>query len=256
MPLFLSVMLLGWVLSGIAITGSAALNGAMLLLPLRLLALGALLLAGEHNPSQPVLRASWWLAALSLCALPFFPLFSGAWLITNGAIAAGPAWVGAVGVGWLVLLLLTLALLRAGGREPVHEARAAPVEAAAGPSVAHAPTLAELGANVLLLVLAMLLGIVGVAPEAAVSLFTGAAAAAVPVSGGAQAGVQATPVGLVTPAGAWLPGIFWVLLVTLLLLRRLLGQMTTSANHLRSAAVPPFLGGEIVTASSEPAHEE
>ncbi|HEY7127206.1 MAG TPA: hypothetical protein VH540_24955 [Ktedonobacterales bacterium] len=231
LPLFLSVQLVSWMLAGVVITGAAAINGALLLKLLRLLALGALLLAGRRKPAQPVLGICWWLAALALGALPFFPTFSATWLITGGAIAAGPAWVAGAGVGWLALLLATLAIFRVGGAEPAEGA----VESASG-----ATSPAEPGPSFLLFVLALLTVVLGIAPEIAVSLFTNAAAAALPVISSPLAGVQATPVGLLTPFGSWLPGIFWILLVAL----ALVGLLAT--RRARQAAAPPplFLGGE------------
>jgi formate hydrogenlyase subunit 3/multisubunit Na+/H+ antiporter MnhD subunit len=236
LPLFLSIQLVSWMLAGVAITGTAALNGALLLKLLRLLALGALL-AGGQKSTQPIARVSWWLAALALGALPFFPAFSGAWLITAGAIAAGPAWVAGSGVNWLALLLATLAIFRVGSA-----AHAVGTQAGEAPPGAPASSLAESGANVLLFVLALLAVVVGVAPEAVVSLFTNSAAIALPVISSSLAGVQATPVGLVTPFGAWLPGVLWIVLVALLLL----GLLATRQPR-QATAPPPFLGGEAET---------
>jgi formate hydrogenlyase subunit 3/multisubunit Na+/H+ antiporter MnhD subunit len=229
LPLFLSVQLVSWMLAGVAITGAAALNGALLLKLLRLLALGALLLAGARKPAQPVLGISWWLAALALSALPFFPAFSAAWMITSGAIAAGPAWVAGAGADWLALLLITLAIFRVGSAEP------------AGASELSSGVInrVEAGPGFLLFVLVVFTAIAGIAPEAAVSLFTSAAAASLPVISSQLAGVQPTPVGLVTPFGAWLPGVFWILLVALLLLGLVVARPARQA-----AALPPFLGGE------------
>jgi hypothetical protein len=236
LPLFLSIQLTAWMLPGVAITGAAALNGALLLKLLRLLALGALLLAGGRKPAQPIVNSSWWLAALALSALPFFPAFSAVWLITSGAIAAGPAWVAGTGVNWLALLLATLAIFRAGGAEvPAGEAEPPP----------STTSQAEPGPSFLLFVLALLTLVMGIAPEVAVSFFTGPAAAALPVISSQLAGVQATPVGLVTPFGPWLPGIFWILLVALSLLMLLVTRPARQASIL-----PPFLGGE-----DEPAAE-
>ena len=59
-------------LVAVGITGAAALNGALLFKLLRFLALGALLLAGTRKPAQPILKLSWWMAALALSAFPFF----------------------------------------------------------------------------------------------------------------------------------------------------------------------------------------
>ncbi|HEY7356059.1 MAG TPA: hypothetical protein VH590_06315, partial [Ktedonobacterales bacterium] len=119
LPIFLSIQLLSWMLMGVAVTGTAALNGALMFKLLRLLALGALLLAGTRKPAQPILNMSWWLAALALSALPFSAGFSSAWLVTSGAVAAGPAWIAGSGVNWLALLLVTLAIARVGGTEGI-----------------------------------------------------------------------------------------------------------------------------------------
>lgn len=237
LPLFLSVQLLSWMFVGVAVTGTAALNGALLLKLLRLLALGTLLLAGGRKPTQPVLRLCWWLAALALGALPFFPTFSAAWLITSGAVAAGPAWVAGAGVGWLALLLVTLALFRVGSTEPTVGAES---------SAPGTTSQAEPGPSFLLFVLAVLTVVLGIAPEIAVSLFTNAAAASLPVISSPLAGVQATPVGLLTPFGSWLPGVFWILLVAL----ALLGLLATRSAR-QAAAPPPFLGGEAGPAADD-----
>ncbi len=238
LPLFLSIQLVSWMLAGVAVTGAAALNGALLLKLLRLLALGALLLAGGRKPAQPILSASWWLAALALSALPFFPAFSAAWLITSGAVAAGPAWVAAAGVNWLALLVITLAILRVGSAELPARVEGASVGGT---------SLAELASSFLLFVLAVLSLVVGIAPEVGVGYFTGPAAAALPVISSQLAGIEATPVGLITPFGSWLPGIFWILLVALLLL----GLLATRPAR-QAAALPPFLGGEDEPREAQP----
>lgn len=238
LPLFLSIQLVSWMLAGVAVTGAAALNGALLLKLLRLLALGALLLAGGRKPTQPILSGSWWLAALALSALPFFPAFSAAWLITSGAVAAGPAWVAAAGVNWLTLLVITLAIFRVGSAESPARGEGASTGVI---------SLAELATSFLLFVLAVLSLVAGIAPEVVVGYFTGPAASALPVISSQLAGVEATPVGLITPFGAWLPGIFWILLVALLLPGLLARRPARQA-----AALPPFLGGEAAPEEAQP----
>ncbi len=231
LPLFLSIQLLNWMFLAIAITGAAALNGALLLKLLRFLALGALLLAGGYKLTQPILRISWWLAALALSAFPFFATFSSAWLITANAISAGPAWVAGVGVSWLALLLATLAIVRAGGKAPApaeEEPPGAANQAAAGPGF-------------LMFLLALLALVTGIAPEVAVKFFTGPAASSLPVisSGLPSAAVQTNPLGLLTGTGQWLPGLFWLLALLLFVLIVLLTR-----HERESAGTPLFLGGE------------
>ncbi len=230
LPIFLSIQLLSWMLAGVAITGTAALNGALLFKLLRFLALGALLLAGTRRPAQPILNVGWWLAALALSALPFSAGFSSAWLVTSGAVAAGPAWLAGIGVNWLALLLVTLAIARVGGSEKT---------TAEAPQPGSSP--AELLLNFLLFLLALLTLALGIAPEVAVNFFTGPAANSLPViaSQAPGAGVQTDPLGLLTAIGAWLPGLFWLLALVLLLLCFLLTRRTR-----QPAAVPMFLGGE------------
>lgn len=230
LPVFLSIQLLSWMLAGVAITGTAALNGALLLKLLRLLALGALLLAGTRRPAQPILNIGWWLAALALSALPFSAGFSSAWLVTSGAVAAGPAWLAGIGVNWLALLLVTLAIARVGGAEKT-------------PAEAPQPEggLAALLPNFLLFLLALLTLALGIAPEVAVNFFTSPAANSLPViaSQAPGAGVQTNPLGLLTATGTWLPGLFWLLALVLLLLCFFLARHTRQPG-----AVPAFLGGE------------
>ena len=231
LPLFLSIQLLNWMFLAIGITGAAASNGALLLKLLRFLALGALLLAGGYRFTQPLLRISWWLAALALSAFPFFATFSSAWLITANAITAGPAWVAGVGVSWLALVLATLAIVRAGGKEP------APAEG----EPPGAASQAEPGSSFLMFLLALLALVTGIAPEVAVKFFTGPAAATLPVISSSlpSAAVQTSPLGLITGAGHWLPGLFWLLALVLLVLILLL------TRHERQAtSTPNFLGGE------------
>jgi hypothetical protein len=81
----------------------------------------------------------------------------------------------------------------------------------------------------------------GIAPEVAVNFFTGPAASSLPVIGNQApgAGVQTDPLGLLTATGIWLPGLFWLLAVVLLLLCFFLTRHTRQA-----ATVPAFLGGE------------
>ncbi len=231
LPLFLGIQLFGWMLAGVAITGTAALNGVLLFKLLRLLALGALLLAGGRKPAQPILNLSWWLAALALGALPFAAGFSSAWLVTSGAITAGPAWVAGVGVNWLSLLLVTLAVARVGGAEP-----------APGASVpaTSAPVQAEPLPSFLLFLLALLALALGIAPEVAVNFFTGPAANTLPViaSQAIGADVQPNQAGLLTANGTWLPGLFWLLALIVLLLCLFLTRHTR-----QPASVPIFLGG-------------
>ncbi|HEY7347976.1 MAG TPA: hypothetical protein VH599_06615 [Ktedonobacterales bacterium] len=232
LPLFLSVQLLSWMLAGVAITGTAALNGALLFKLLRFLALGALLLAGGRKPAQPILSMSWWLAALALSALPFAAGFSSAWLITSGAAAAGPAWVAGVGVNWLALLLVTLAIVRVGGAEP------APAAGAPAPGLSSRP---EPLPSFLTFLLALLALVIGIAPEVAVNFFTGPAANALPViaSQAPGAGVLTNQIGLLSATGTWLPGLFWLLALVLLLLCFFL------TRHARQpASAPVFMGGE------------
>ncbi len=232
LPLFLSIQLLNWMFASIAVTGVAALNGALLFKLLRFLALGALLLAGGHKPNQPILSISWWLAALTLGAFPFFAGFSGAWLITSGATAAGPAWVAGTGVSWFALLLATLAIVRAGGKEPEMGAGEAPPDA-----TSNALSLP----GFLTFVLALLALATGIAPEVVVNLFTNPAASALPVISSSlqAAGVQTSPLGLITGLGHWLPGLFWLLALVLLALFLLIIR-----HERQPASIPPFLGGE------------
>ncbi len=239
LPLFLSIQLLSWMLAGIAITGTAALNGALLLKLLRLLALGALLLAGTRKPQQALAHAGWWLAALSLSALPFSAGFSSAWLVTSGAIAAGPAWVAGIGVNWLALLLVTMAIARVGRVGAVPEPETARVGAA---------DQVELLPIFLLLLLALLALASGIAPEVAVNFFTGPAASSLPViaSQAPGAGVQTNQLGLVSAVGTWTPGLFWLLALLLLLLFYLLTRQPRQA-----ASVPTFLGGEAEAAATD-----
>jgi formate hydrogenlyase subunit 3/multisubunit Na+/H+ antiporter MnhD subunit len=231
LPLFLSIQLLNWMFLAIAITGAAAVNGALLLKLLRFLALGALLLAGGYKLTQPILRLSWWLAALALSAFPFFATFSSAWLITANAISAGPAWVAGVGVSWLALLLATLAIVRAGGKEP------APAEE--GPP--GAASQAAAGPGFLMFLLALLALVTGIAPEVAVKFFTGPAASSLPVISSSlpSGAVQVNPLGLLTGTGQWLPGLFWLLALLLFVLILLLTR-----HERQSASTPFFLGGE------------
>jgi formate hydrogenlyase subunit 3/multisubunit Na+/H+ antiporter MnhD subunit len=232
LPLFLSIQLLSWMLAGVAITGTAALNGALMFKLLRFLALGALLLAGERRPAQPILSMSWWLAALALSALPFTAGFSSAWLVTSGSIAAGPAWVAGSGVNWLALLLVTLAIVRAGGAEP------APAVGTASPG---ATSQGEPLSSFLTFLLALLALAVGIAPEVAVNFLTGPAVNPYPViaSSAPGAGVQTNQLGLFSATGTWLPGLFWLLALVLLLLCFFL------TRHPRQpGAVPSFMGGE------------
>jgi formate hydrogenlyase subunit 3/multisubunit Na+/H+ antiporter MnhD subunit len=231
LPLFLSIQLLSWMFAGIAITGTAALNGALMFKLLRLLALGALLLAGGRKSAQPLLRTSWWLAALALSGLPFAAGFSSAWLITSGAVAAGPAWVAGTGINWLALLLVTLAIVRAGSAEPDASATTPP----------GAISRADPGPSFLLFLLALLALALGIAPEVAVNFFTGPAASSLPVisSNAAGASVQTNPLGLLSATGAWLPGLFWLLALVLIAFCLLLTQHTR-----QPAASPPFMGGE------------
>jgi len=232
LPLFLSIQLLNWMFAGVAVTGLAALDGALLFKLLRLLALGALLLAGGRKPTQPLLSISWWLAALTLGAFPFFAGFSGAWLITTDTIAAGPAWVAGVGISWLALLIATLASIRAGGKEPAASTGQPPPGA-----TRHAAPIPSF----LMFILALLTLATSIAPEVAVNFFTSPAASALPVisGSGASANVQTSPLGLTTTAGHWLPGLFWLLALVLLALLLLL------TRHERApASTEPFLGGE------------
>jgi formate hydrogenlyase subunit 3/multisubunit Na+/H+ antiporter MnhD subunit len=232
LPLFLSIQLLNWMFAGIAVTGVAALNGALLFKLLRFLALGALLLAGGRKPGQPILSISWWLAALTLGAFPFFAGFSGAWLITSNAIAAGPAWVAGTGISWFALLLVTLAIVRAGGKAPAMSTSEAPPGATSG-------ALSIPG--FLTFVLALLALATSIAPEVVVNFFTSPAASALPVisSSAAAARVQTSPLGLTTGAGPWLPGLFWLLALVLLALLLLIIR-----HERQPAGIPPFLGGE------------
>lgn len=231
LPIFLSIQLLSWMLAGIAVTGTAALNGALLFKLLRFLALGALLLVGSRKPAQPILNASWWLAALALGALPYSAGFSSAWLVTSGAVGAGPAWLAGIGINWLALLLVTLAIIHVGGTEQT------PAEAPQSGSIRKA----ELLPSFLLFLLAGLSLVLGIAPEVAVTFFTGPAASALPViaSQAPGAGVQANQLGLLTATGTWLPEVFWLLTLVLLLLAFFLTRQT----H-QPATVPPFLGVE------------
>lgn len=232
LPLFLSIQLLAWMFLAIAITGAAALNGALMLKLLRFLALGALLLVGGRKPTQPLLSISWWLAALSLSAFPFFATFSSAWLVTANAITAGPAWVAGAGVSWLALLLATLAIVRAGGKAPVTVGGELP------PS---ATSQAETGSSFLVFLLALLALVTGIAPEVVVKFFTSPAALVLPVISSSlpSATVQTSPLGLIAGAGHWLPGLFWLLALVLLALILLL------TRHERQAtSTSPFLGGE------------
>jgi formate hydrogenlyase subunit 3/multisubunit Na+/H+ antiporter MnhD subunit len=232
LPVFLSIQLLSWMLAGVGVTGAAALNGALLLKLLRFLALGALLLAGTRKPAQPILNISWWLAALALSALPFSAGFSSAWLVTGSAVAAGPAWLAGIGVNWLALLLVTLAIGRIGGTEKS--------PAAEGPALGISGH-AELLLSFLLFLLALLTLALGIAPEVAVNFFTGPAANSLPViaSQAPGAGVQTNPVGLLIATGTWLPGLFWLLALVLLLLCYFLTRGTR-----QPATIPAFLGGE------------
>jgi formate hydrogenlyase subunit 3/multisubunit Na+/H+ antiporter MnhD subunit len=241
LPLLLGIQMLSWMFAGVAVTGSAALNGALFFKLLRLLALGALLLAGTRKPAQPLLNASWWLAALALSALPFSAGFSSAWLVTSGALAAGPAWVAGIGLNWLALLVMTLAIARIGGAG----AEAAPAGAAppAGLTSQSAPL-----PSFLLFLLSLLTLTLGIAPEVAVNFFTSPAANALPViaSQAPGAGVQTNPLGLVSATGTWLPGLFWLLA---LVLGALVFFLT---RHQRQpATVPPFLGGEAESAPAD-----
>lgn len=232
LPLLLGIQILSWLFAGVAITGTAALNGALLFKLLRWLSLGALLLAGTRKPAQPILNVSWWLAALALSALPFSAGFSSAWLVTSGALAAGPAWVAGIGLNWLALLLMTLAIVRIGGAEASNPAEASP----SGIISQDAPL-----PSFLLFLLALLALVLGIAPEVAVNFFTSPAANALPViaSQAPGAGIQANPLGLVSATGTWLPGLFWLLALVLGALIFFL------IRHQRQpAAVPPFLGGE------------
>lgn len=231
LPIFLSIQLLSWMLAGIAVTGTAALNGVLLFKLLRFLALGALLLAGSRKSAQPILNASWWLAARALGALPFSAGFSSAWLVTSGAVGAGPAWLAGIGINWLALLLVTLAIIHVGGTEQT------PAEAPQSGSIRKA----ELLPSFLLFLLAGLPLVLGIAPEVVVTFFTGPAASALPViaSQAPGAGVQANQLGLLTATGTWLPEVFWLLTLVLLLLAFFLTRQT----H-QPAAVPPFLGVE------------
>jgi len=232
LPLFLSIQLLDWMFAGIAITGTAALNGALLWKLLRFLALGALLLAGGRKPTQPILSMSWWLAALALTGLPFTAGFSSAWLITSGAIAAGPAWVAGMGVSWLALLVVTLAIVRAGGGE---------APAGAGEPPPGATSRAEPIPSFLVLLMALLTLAVGIAPEVVVNFFTGPAVTPYPViaSSAPGAGIQTNQIGLLSATGAWLPGLFWLLAIALLLL------IALALRHTRQpTSAPAFRGGE------------
>ncbi len=238
LPLFLSIQLLSWMFAAIAITGTAALNGALMFKLLRFLALGALLLAGGRKPMQPILSASWWLAALSLSGFPFFAGFSSAWLVTANSIAAGPAWVAGSGVSWLALLLGTLAIVRVAGQEP------AP---GAGEPAPETTSKTEPGPSFLLLLLALLALATGIAPEVVVNFFTGPAASSLPVISSSQpaAGVQTSPLGLIAGTGHWLSGLFWLLALVLLGLTLLL------TRHARQpAGMPAFQGGEAEATST------
>lgn len=238
LPLFLGAQMLAWMLTGVAITGTAALNGALLFKLLRFLGLSALLLAGARRPAQPILSLSWWLAALALGALPFAAGFSSAWLVTSGAVTAGPAWVAGVGVNWLALLLGTLAIVRAGGAEP------APAAEAAQPG---ALSLAEPLPAFLLFLLALLTLALGIAPEVAVNFFTGPAAASLSViaSQAVGADVQTNQVGLLSANGTWLSGLFWLLALVLLLLCFFLTRRAR-----QPASAPAFMGGEAEAGSA------
>ncbi|GEM_PF-2051789 len=237
LPLFLSIQLLSWMLAGVAITGTAAINGALMMKLLRLLALGALLLAGGRKPTQPILSLSWWLAALALSALPFAAGFSSAWLITSGAMVAGPAWVAGTGLNWLALMLVTLAIVRVGAAS---ETGAEVPQAALG--------RAGQGPGFLFFLLALLALALGIAPEVAVNLFTGPAANVLPVitSSAPIASVQTNPLGLLTAPGVWLPGLFWLLTLVLLLL---CGLLTRPARQ--PASIPVFMGGEAEAGSTD-----
>lgn len=231
LPIFLSIQLLCWMFASVAVTGTAALNGALLFKLLRFLALGALLLAGARKPAQPILNVCWWLAALALGALPFAAGFSSAWLVTSGAIAAGPTWIAGVGVNWLALLLVTLVIVRVGGAEP-------------SPATAVSPSRAngqiELFSSFLMVVLALLALAMGIAPEVAVNFFTSPAANALPViaSQAPGAGIQTNQIGLLSATGAWLPGLFWLLALVLLLLCFFLTRRAR-----QPASAPSFMGG-------------
>jgi formate hydrogenlyase subunit 3/multisubunit Na+/H+ antiporter MnhD subunit len=237
LPLFLSIQLLSWMLAGVAITGTAAINGALMMKLLRLLALGALLLAGGRKPTQPILSLSWWLAALALSALPFSGGFSSAWLITSGSMVAGPAWVAGTGLNWLALLLMTLAIVRVGAASDTGAEEAQ-----------SAISRAEPGASFLFFLLALLALALGIAPEVAVNLFTGPAANVLPViaSSAPIASVQTNPLGLLTAPGVWLPGLFWLLTLVLLLL---CGLLTRPAHQ--PASIPVFMGGEAEAGSTD-----
>jgi formate hydrogenlyase subunit 3/multisubunit Na+/H+ antiporter MnhD subunit len=244
LPIFLSIQLLSWLLAAIAITGTAALNGALLFKLLRFLALGALLLAGERRPAQPILNMSWWLAAFSLSILPFSAGFSSAWLITSGAVAAGPAWVAGIGVNWLALLLVTLAIARTGSAEHAPAAEA---------SRLHITNPAEALPSFLLFLLALLALVLGIAPEVAVNFFTGPAANALPViaSQTPGAGIQTNPLGLVSATGTWSTGLFWLLALLLLLLCFFLTRQTR-----QPASVPSFMGGEAKADHTDEIHRD
>jgi formate hydrogenlyase subunit 3/multisubunit Na+/H+ antiporter MnhD subunit len=237
LPMFLSIQLLSWMLAGVVVTGTAALNGSLMMKLLRLLALGALLLAGGRKPAQPILSLSWWLAALALSGLPFSAGFSSAWLITSGAMVAGPAWVAGTGLNWLALLLVTLAIVRIGAAS---ETGAEAPQAALG--------RAGQGPSFLFFLLALLALALGIAPEVAVNLFTGPAANVLPViaSSAPIASVQTNPLGLLTAPGIWLPGLFWLLTLVLLLL---CGLLTRPAHQ--PASIPVFMGGEAEAGSTD-----
>ncbi len=237
LPMFLSIQLLSWMLAGVVVTGTAALNGSLMMKLLRLLALGALLLAGGRKPAQPILSLSWWLAALALSGLPFSAGFSSAWLITSGAMVAGPAWVAGTGLNWLALLLVTLAIVRIGAAS---ETGAEAPQAALG--------RAGQGPSFLFFLLALLALALGIAPEVAVNLFTGPAANVLPViaSSAPIASVQTNPLGLLTAPGIWLPGLFWLLTLVLLLL---CGLLTRPAHQ--PASILVFMGGEAEAGSTD-----
>jgi hypothetical protein len=133
--------------------------------------------------------------------------------------------VAGAGVSWLALLLATLAIVRAGGKEPT----------------SGATTHADTGPGFLVFLLALLALVTGIAPEVVVKFFTGPAASALSVISSSlpSATVQTSPLGLIAGAGHWLPGLFWLLALVLLALILLL------TRHERQAAgIAPFLGGE------------
>ena len=227
-------------LAAVGITGAAALNGALLFKLLRFLALGALLLAGTRKPTQPILKLSWWMAALALSALPFSAGFSSAWLVTSSAVAAGPAWVAGIGVNWLALLLVTLVIVQVGGT-----ASARTTEGPAPGVISQAESLPSF----LQFLLALLALTLGIAPEVVVNFFTSPAANALPViaSQAPGAGVQTNPLGFINATGPWSPGLLWLLALLLLLASFLLTRQPR-----QPATVPPFLGGE---AEAETTHD-